>query len=143
MLGKALNIALVASLLLGCTVRSHSPESARAAALAELLAAEDGVSPYDVLIGKRVAAAWYRPESVLDDRVAEVEVLFDEAGMITSATLVSESGNDEFDRSVLEAVRRVEAVPELARLAQANPKYFAQAYSKRILRFAPLNLDGL
>lgn len=64
------------------------------------------LAAYDALLRQRLQAAFEPPPGLSDNLVALVRVQSNADGSLTSARIVTSSGSAEFDRAVLDAVRR-------------------------------------
>lgn len=114
-------------------------------ALAELLgnttmaadAHEGDVQSLDDLIVKKVSQKWTRPKSARNGQRVEVQIAMAADGTITSAEVVSSSGDSAFDASALVAVRSVKRIPEIGQL---DRRTYAKLYSIRRVVFSPEDL---
>ena len=61
-------------------------------------------------------------------------------GEVVDVSVVQGSGSEEFDRSAVNAVRRVGKFPELQQLVRENPRAFEQNFRRFRLDFYPEDL---
>lgn len=75
-------------------------------------------------IQQRIEAIWSLPPSARNGMVTEVRISFVPTGRVVAANVTESSGNAALDRSVLNAVRKVEVFPEVKDLAREEPALF-------------------
>jgi colicin import membrane protein len=68
---------------------------------------DDVLAAYDALFKQRLRAEFEPPPGLSDSLLVTVEVRSNVDGSLTGARVVKGSGSSEFDRSVLDAIRRV------------------------------------
>ena len=68
---------------------------------------DDVLAAYDALFKQRLRAEFEPPPGLSDSLKAEIEVRSNADGSITGGRVTKSSGSPEFDRAVLEALRRV------------------------------------
>ncbi|WP_250459528.1 cell envelope integrity protein TolA [Microbulbifer litoralis] len=75
-------------------------------------------------IQQRIESVWNLPPSARNGMVTEVQINFVPTGRVVATNIVEGSGNAALDRSVINAVRKVEVFPEVADLAREEPALF-------------------
>ncbi len=112
--------------------------AAEAAANAQALSVEQQmVSQYVAIITDLVSGAWNRPPSARNGMVARVQIRLTPTGEIISRDIVRSSGDDAFDRSVLQALDRVGNFSELKDMPTA---IFERNFRNFQLEFRPEDL---
>ncbi|WP_237067176.1 cell envelope integrity protein TolA [Microbulbifer guangxiensis] len=91
-------------------------------------------------IQQRIEQAWSQPPSARNGMVTEVRISFVPTGRVVAANITKSSGNAALDRSVLNAVRKVEVFPEVAELAREEPVVFEREVRNTQLIF---RVEGL
>jgi len=95
------------------------------------------VAQYGNIIKELVSGAWSRPPSARNGMLAIVQLRLTPTGEIISSTIVQSSGDQPFDRSVLQAVDRVGSFSEL----QDMPTPIFERYFRNFnLEFRPEDL---
>ena len=114
-------------------MREKQEAEARAAAtrLEQLLAR------YKSMIRKQISQSWQRPLSTVKSMQASVKLTLAPTGEIINITLLKSSGNDEFDRSVLDAIRIAAPFRELYEL---DMRVFESHFRNLYLNFTPQDL---
>lgn len=92
---------------------------------------------YAALIKSLTSQNWNRPPSARNNMVTEVRISLSPFGDVLDITMVKSSGNDEFDRSVIQAIRRAEPFIELKDL---DRRIFNQYFRRITFRFRPEDL---
>jgi len=95
------------------------------------------VSQYAAIIQQLIERNWVIPPDARNGMVAVVEIRMTPVGDITSSTITRSSGSAVFDRSVIQAIDRVERFPELRDLPIA---VFERNFRVFTLNFAPEEL---
>ena len=75
-------------------------------------------------IQQRIESVWSRPPSARNGMVVEVQINFVPTGRVVASTITKGSGNPAVDRSVINAVKKVEVFPEVADVAREEPALF-------------------
>ncbi|GAA5526021.1 hypothetical protein Maes01_02608 [Microbulbifer aestuariivivens] len=91
-------------------------------------------------IQQRIESVWSQPPSARNGMVTEVRISFVPTGRVVASNITKSSGNAALDRSVLNAVRKVEVFPEVAELARAEPALFEREVRNTQLIF---RVEGL
>jgi len=81
--------------------------------------------------------AWRIPSTARSGMSAVAEINLFPSGDIDSATIVTSSGDQAFDRSVLQAIFRVE---RFDRMSDIDPVYFERSLRKTLITFRPNGL---
>lgn len=92
---------------------------------------------YAALIKSLTSQYWNRPPSARNNMVAEIRISLSPFGDVLDITMVTSSGNDEFDRSVIQAIRRASPFSELKNL---DRRIFDQYFRRITFRFRPEDL---
>ncbi|WP_257283105.1 cell envelope integrity protein TolA [Endozoicomonas sp. SESOKO1] len=92
---------------------------------------------YAALIKSLTSQYWNRPPSARNHMVAEIRISLSPFGDVLDITMVTSSGNDEFDRSVIQAIRRASPFSELKNL---DRRIFDQYFRRITFRFRPEDL---
>lgn len=92
---------------------------------------------YAALIKSLASQYWNRPPSARNNMVAEIRISLSPFGDVLDITMVKPSGNDEFDRSVIQAIRRASPFSELKKL---DRRIFDQYFRRITFRFRPEDL---
>jgi len=93
---------------------------------------------YEGLIKLEIMQNWHIPLSARNGMLAKVSVFFVPTGEITNVTLIKRSGDEAFDRSVVQAVERTEKIGELKQL---EPRVFDKYFRNVTITFRPEDLD--
>ncbi|MGI9274504.1 MAG: cell envelope integrity protein TolA [Endozoicomonas sp.] len=110
-------------------------EQTQAAAQAEQEATE--VARYSGLFRQLVAQHWNRPPSARNNMVATLQVALSPYGDLLEVRLIESSGNDAYDRSVVQAVQRAAPFPEVRNLER---RIFDKSFRRFNFRFRPEDL---
>ena len=92
---------------------------------------------YATLIRSLTSQYWNRPPSARNNMMAEIRISLSPMGDVLAITMVKSSGNDEFDRSVIQAIRRAAPFSELKNLER---RIFDQYFRSITFRFRPEDL---
>ncbi|MGI2027077.1 TonB family protein [Endozoicomonas acroporae] len=92
---------------------------------------------YAALIKSLTSRYWSRPPSARNNMVAEIRISLSPFGDVLDITMLKSSGNDEFDRSVIQAIRRASPFSELKNLER---RIFEQHFRRITFRFRPEDL---
>lgn len=92
---------------------------------------------YAALIKSLTSQYWNRPPSARNNMVAEIRISLSPVGDVLGITTVKSSGSDEFDRSVIQAIRRAAPFSELKNLER---RIFDQYFRRITFRFRPEDL---
>ena len=95
------------------------------------------VAYYSGLLDKLVAQQWSRPPSARNNMLAVVQLKLSPFGDLLSYKLITSSGDDAFDRSVLQAVKQAAPFPELKQLER---RVFNNNFKTFNFRFRPEDL---
>ncbi|OED40177.1 hypothetical protein ACH42_17760 [Endozoicomonas sp. (ex Bugula neritina AB1)] len=95
------------------------------------------VAQYSALIKRLASQRWNRPPSARNNMVAEVRISLSPFGDLLDIALVQSSGNDEYDRSVIQAVKNSAPFPEFKQLERS---IFNQYFRRITIRFRPEDL---
>jgi colicin import membrane protein len=98
------------------------------------------VQSYAGLIKNAVERAWSRPPSARTGMQAVLAISMLPTGEIVDVSVVRSSGNDAFDRSAVNAVKKVGYFPELQELAHMYPRQFDRNFRRFQLDFYPEDL---
>ena len=98
------------------------------------------VASYGDLIRGAVERSWSRPPSARTGMRAVLQIQLIPTGEVVDVSVVQSSGSEEFDRSAMNAVRRVGKFPELQQLVRENPRAFEQNFRRFRLDFYPEDL---
>lgn len=86
-------------------------------------------------IQARIESVWSRPPSARNGMLTVVQINFVPTGRVVAANITESSGNAALDRSVLQAIRKVEVFPEVAELARKEPTVFEREVRTTLLNF--------
>jgi TonB family protein len=89
-----------------------------------------GSNTFDDLIISRIASQWKYPEGASAGKRAELNIAMQPDGTISAAHVITSSGDIEFDKALVEAVRSVSRIPELAGV---DAETFSRLYAERKL----------
>ena len=95
------------------------------------------VAQYSALIKSLASQYWNRPPSARNNMVAKVRISLSPFGDLLDVALVQGSGNDEFDRSVIQAVKNAAPFPEFKKLERG---IFDEYFRRITIRFRPEDL---
>ena len=95
------------------------------------------VGQYSALIKNIASQKWNRPPSARNNMVAEVRISLSPFGDLQDVILVAGSGNDDFDRSVVQAIKNAAPFPEFKKLER---HIFDQYFRRITIRFRPEDL---
>ncbi|WP_252179406.1 cell envelope integrity protein TolA [Endozoicomonas sp. 4G] len=116
-------------------LRQQEQAQAAAAEQAEKEAAE--VAYYSELLNNLIAQNWNRPPSARNNMVALVQLSLSPFGDLLEVRLLEGSGNDAYDRSVIQAIQRAAPFPELKKLER---RVFDNNFRRVNFRFRPEDL---
>ena len=109
-------------------------ELAREQAESDAIAAQS----YEGLIRQRVMESWHIPLSARNGMKAVLNVNLLPTGEVINVAVVNSSGDEAFDRSAVQAVRRAEKFKELQQL---EPRIFDANFRSFNFLFMPQDLD--
>ena len=92
---------------------------------------------YAALIQSLTSQYWNRPPSARNNMMTEIRISLSPAGDVLEISMVKSSGSDEFDRSVIQAIRRAAPFTELKNLER---RIFDQYFRRITFRFRPEDL---
>ena len=115
--------------------RERQQQEMQAAAEAEF--EQQQVAKYSALIKSLSSQYWNRPPSARNNMVAEVRISLSPFGDLLDIALVQGSGNEAFDRSVLQAVKNAAPFPEFKQLDRS---IFDLYFRRMTIRFRPEDL---
>ena len=92
---------------------------------------------YAALIQSLTSQHWNRPPSARNNMMTEIRISLSPAGDVLEISMVKSSGSDEFDRSVIQAIRRAAPFSELKNLER---RIFDQYFRRITFRFRPEDL---
>lgn len=95
------------------------------------------VMSYANWISERVGNNWSRPPSARSGMIVELRVNMVPTGRVVSVDIVNSSGNDAFDQSAVQAVRKAEPY---TRLTELSPEIFDQQFRQFLFSFNPQDL---
>ena len=95
------------------------------------------VAQYSALIKSLASQYWNRPPSARNNMVAEVRISLSPFGDLLDITLVQSSGNEPFDRSVMQAIRNAAPFSEFRNL---DRRIFDDYFRRITIRFRPEDL---
>lgn len=86
---------------------------------------------------QRVESNWARPPSARTGMTCVLAIQLVPTGRIVNVTVVESSGNSAFDRSAIQAVKKVEVFPEVKEM---SPETFERHYRNFKFKFNPQDL---
>lgn len=92
---------------------------------------------YIGVISQRIEQNWSRPPSARNNMECELLIKLVPTGRVISVDIVRSSGNEQFDRSAVQAVKRTEQFPEIKEM---KPEVFERYYRELRLVFNPQDL---
>lgn len=92
---------------------------------------------YISVISQRIEQNWSRPPSARNNMQCELLIKLVPTGRVISVDIIRSSGNDQFDRSAVQAVNRSEQFPEIREM---KPEVFERYYRELRLVFNPQDL---
>lgn len=92
---------------------------------------------YAALIQSLTSQYWNRPPSARNNMMTEIRISLSPTGDVLEISMVKSSGSDEFDRSVIQAIRRAAPFSELKNLER---RIFDQYFRRITFRFRPEDL---
>lgn len=95
------------------------------------------VMSYAAWIAERVESNWSRPPSARTGMTVRLRVNMMPTGRVVSVEVIESSGDDAFDRSAMQAVRRAEPY---SRLSEIDPELFEQQFRLFSFLFNPRDL---
>ena len=123
---------------------------ARAQALASALDIEDEfladeqsaqlAQGYQSYIQQRIIANWNRPLSARRGMEAVLSIQLVPTGQVVGVSVLKSSGNDAFDLSAQQAVKKVGRFDKLQQLSRESPAVFEQNFRQFQLVFRPEDL---
>ena len=123
---------------------------ARAQALASALDSEDEfladeqssqlAQGYQSYIQQRIIANWNRPLSARRGMEAILSIQLVPTGQVVGVSVLKSSGNDAFDLSAQQAVKKVGRFDKLQQLSRESPAVFEQSFRQFQLVFRPEDL---
>ncbi|HEY3699205.1 MAG TPA: cell envelope integrity protein TolA [Spongiibacteraceae bacterium] len=118
--------------------------------LAKAMAAEDNaiaaerdqeaVASYAGLVQRDIQSNWSRPPSARIGMRVTLLIQLIPSGDVVNVSVLKSSGNDAFDQSAQNAVRRVAKFPYLKELADKSPAAFEKNFRRLQLDFTPEDL---
>ncbi len=102
-------------------------------------AAEDAVevSQYSRMLTELVSQTWNRPLSARNSMVTEIEIRLSPFGQLQGYKIIKGSGNDAFDRSVVQAIKLAAPFVELKSM---DRRIFDRYFRRVTIRFSPEDL---
>ena len=113
------------------------------AAEANAMAAQrdrEAVASYAGLIQRDIQNNWSRPPSARVGMHVQLLIQLIPSGDVINVSVLKSSGNDAFDRSAIDAVRRVGKFPYLKQLSDKSPAVFENNFRHLQLDFTPEDL---
>ena len=95
------------------------------------------VMSYAAWISERVGNSWSRPPSTRSGMIVKLRVNLVPTGRVVSVDVVESSGDEAFDRSALQAVRKAEPY---TRLTELSPELFDEQFRQFVFIFNPQDL---
>lgn len=95
------------------------------------------VAHYSALIKDLASQYWNRPPSARNNMVAEIRISLSPFGDLLDVAMVQSSGNEAFDRSVMQAIRNAAPFPEFRKLER---RVFDEYFRRITIRFRPEDL---
>lgn len=92
---------------------------------------------YKSAISQRIQQNWSRPPSARNEMQCTLLIRLVPTGRVINVDLVESSGNEVFDRSAIQAVKRAEQFPEIKDM---EPEVFERYYRELELIFKPQDL---
>lgn len=92
---------------------------------------------YMSAISQRIQQNWSRPPSARNEMQCELLIQLVPTGRVINVDLIKSSGNELFDRSAVQAVKRAEQFPEVQDM---EPEVFERYYRELNLIFKPQDL---
>ena len=93
---------------------------------------------YVAIIKSLISHNWNRPLSARNQMVADIQITLTPFGDVRSVSKIQSSGNEEFDRSVIQAIQLSTPFRELRDM---DRRLFDQYFRQFILRFKPEDLE--
>jgi len=88
---------------------------------------EQASQSYNALIAARIEQNWSRPGSARQGMICELHIRMIPNGQVVDVRVTKSSGNSAFDRSAVQAVKRVERFPEVKDIpTRVFEKYFRE-----------------
>lgn len=112
-------------------------EQAQAVAAEQAEQEAGEVAYYSELLKNLIARNWNRPPSARNNMVALVQLSLSPFGDLLEVRLLEGSGNDAYDRSVVQAIQRAAPFPELKKLER---RVFDNKFKRINFRFRPEDL---
>ncbi|MGI9283160.1 MAG: TonB family protein [Endozoicomonas sp.] len=112
-------------------------EQAQAAAAEQAEKDQSEVGYYQQLLGGLIAQNWNRPPSARNGMVALVQLSLSPYGDLLEVRLLEGSGNEAYDRSVVQAIQKAAPFPELKKLER---RVFDNNFKRVNFRFRPEDL---
>lgn len=112
-------------------------EQAQAAAAEQAEQEAGEVAYYSELLQSLIARNWNRPPSARNNMVALVQLSLSPYGDLLEVRLLEGSGNDAYDRSVVQAIQRAAPFPELKKMER---RVFDNNFKRFNFRFRPEDL---
>ncbi|MDP0561312.1 MAG: TonB C-terminal domain-containing protein [Candidatus Endonucleobacter sp. (ex Gigantidas childressi)] len=95
------------------------------------------VAYYSNLLITRMSLHWNRPASALNHMVTVLEIVLSPFGELQGFKIITRSGNDAFDRSVIQAIKLGTPITELKDLDQ---RIFEKYFRRFTFKFSPGDL---
>jgi colicin import membrane protein len=106
--------------------------------LAEQVRTDDAISQsYSALIAARIEQNWSRPPSARKGIQCELEIQMVPTGYVIDVQITKSSGNAAFDRSAVQAVKKIERFNEVKDIPS---RIFEQYFRTFKLNFNPKDL---
>ncbi len=119
-------------------VAEAAAQAAAQASNQQVLSVENQlVAQYMAIIQDLVSRSWSRPPGARNDMTTVVQLRLTPTGEVVDRDIIQSSGNEDFDRSVLQAVDRVGSFPELQDMPTA---VFERNFRTFNLDFSPEDL---
>lgn len=100
-------------------------------------AAREAINTYEGLVQQRIADRWSRPPSARRNMEVELSIRMSPNGQIQDVAVIRSSGDPAFDQSAIQAVQRVDRIPEFGSL---DVKIFEANFRRFNLLFRPDDL---
>lgn len=89
---------------------------------------------YVALIADRIEQKWSRPPSARKGMLCKLRLQLVPTGRVVNVNIIQSSGNDAFDRSAVQAVKRAESFPEIKEMSL---ELFEREFRQFTMTFSP------
>lgn len=92
------------------------------------------IADVDSILVERISDNWNVPPGNIDELRTELKLTLDRDGSMKAVEVITSSGNKVFDDSAVSAIKRINAIPEVALLAD---DLYRAGYQSRSIVFTP------